>query len=180
VAPRLINDRLDMKAKKIIATAVVGNLAGVGLTYVALIAAPTFFGWWLCYCLFLFFSFPLGWLGVLLSKMLATKGIALLCFWGGVTLNACLWGWTVSRITRAVQRRKMTAQNAFDASAISARIMQLRHDHAVAAHARSHPLYSRKGLVAAARRALTRFAYFSGIGAQHSRSPEHEAPKNSP
>jgi hypothetical protein len=169
-----------MKTNYLISKVAVGNLAGAGVAFIACTAFPWYFLRQLGECCWAVLAFPLGWVGLLVSKQSPNRGIALLCFWGAVIINGYLWGWTVSRITRAVQRQKTTPQNAFDASAISARILQLRHDHAVAAYSRSHHLPSRKGLVAAARRALTRFAYFSGVGGEHSDPAEHEAPKNEP
>ena len=62
----------------------------------------------------------------------------------------------------------------FDASAISPRIEQLRHAHVNAAHARFQHHHTLRGLLVAARRAVTRLDYFRSTESQTSDSAEHE------
>lgn len=169
-----------MKTKNLVALVILGNLAGAALTsFFALTyfpsSPPIRF---LCQCGWVVFAFPLGWVGVVAGKLLASRVMVYLAWGAGAFINACLWGWTAGKINKAIQGR--IGHAGFDASVISPRIAQLRHEHAAAAHARSHPVYSRKGLLAAARRTITRCGYFSNLGAEHPQPAEGGAPKHEP
>ena len=69
---------------------------------------------------------------------------------------------------------RQSPQTGFDASSISPRIEQLRHAHVSAAHARFQHHHTFRGLLMAARRAVTRLDYFRSVEPQTSDSAEHE------
>ena len=69
---------------------------------------------------------------------------------------------------------RQSPHTGFDASAISPRIEQLRHAHVSAAHARFQHHHDLRGLLVAARRAVTRLDYFRSVEPQTSVSAEHE------
>jgi hypothetical protein len=74
-------------------------------------------------------------------------------------LSAELW----HRSYEAAVRRRTEAGNhgtAFEAVDVALRIQRLRCDYVAGLHSRPHPTPHPAGLMAAARRALGRFAYF--------------------
>jgi hypothetical protein len=89
-----------------------------------------------------------------------------------------LWVRVVLRLrAEEVRRRARESQfpgRAFDVSAIAPRIRRVRHDYLEAARGRSRYEYYRAGLLAAARRIVTRFSYFRCERHEHA-IPKHDA-----
>lgn len=154
---------MTVKTKARIGVVALGNLAAEVVTFVGGFANTT--GWDIvkfpCECAWTVLAFPLGWFGFI-GGSFAAKQLLLpyfyLFLWTGVTLNACLWGWVAYRFVRSV--RGQAGHSGFDASTISSRIVEVRHNHIGSAHLRWKPPHARKGLVGAARRAISRCAYF--------------------
>ncbi len=156
-----------MKMIGLIGLVVAGNLAGAALSYYGSLWFAWPFAREICSWLWAMLLFPFGWWGIIENKLLSAPPQAVAVLWGSTFLNAVLWGWAAYKIKRAIQRRNEWAHRPFDASTIYPRIEQLRQHHADAAQARAHPLYSRKGLVEAARQVVAGFAYFSGMQSGH-------------
>jgi hypothetical protein len=151
-----------MKSKQVISAVIFGYLAGFALTF--FVAFTSFSPWRLvnvlCGCCWVVLAFPLGWLGLIAGRFSATTSVSFVCFFGAIALNACVWGWAALGMLRAVQQR--ASYKGLDVSTISSRIVRLRENHPAMAHSRARPLHSRKGLLAAAGRAVRRLAFFVG------------------
>ena len=151
------------KTKLLIFAVALGVIVGQVLTFLGGLANKT--GWDVlqlpCECAWTVLAFPLGWLGLFAPAFDATRSMLpyrYLFLWTGVTLNGLLWAWIVYRIVRSLQFSG--THPPFDATALSRGVTELRQSHVAAAHARSHPPYARKGLLAIATRAVRHCAYF--------------------
>jgi hypothetical protein len=87
-------------------------------------------------------------------------------FWLGVLAALIAYLGVSARLRwRAEEARRRARENespgpAFDASAMTPRIQQVRRNHVAALQARFRPPSCRRQLIAAARRTLTHFSYF--------------------
>jgi hypothetical protein len=73
-------------------------------------------------------------------------------------MNGGLWASIVYLVVRSV--REQGTHRGFDEPTFSLRLTEVRRTHVAAAHARTGSVYARKGLVAAATRAVRRCGYF--------------------
>ena len=169
------HSKLDRRAKAVVAVVASGVLAGQVIAFLGGPANTA--GWDLvrfpCECAWAVLAFPLGWLGWIAPRLVALAAPRLIAsrslvawqycpylfLWTGVLLNACFWGGVVYGVAR--YNRRQGGRHGLDASMFFARLSELRPNHLAAAHARSRPMYARKGLVAVARQAVTRQAYFT-------------------
>ena len=160
-APRAFT--LEVKTKAIIAAVALGVVAGQAVTFFGGLANTS--GWdvvkFPCECAWAVLAFPLGWLGMIATALANNRWLMpypYLFLWTGVILNGALWSWIVYRIV--ILLREQGTNPGFDASAFSVRLREVRQSHVAAAHARSGPVYARKGLVAIASHAICRCGYF--------------------
>jgi hypothetical protein len=154
----------QVKTKSLIAVVAITHLAGQVVTFFGGIANTTGseLAKFPCECAWAVLAFPLGWLGFIGGSFAAKQFLLpffYLFLWTGVTMNSCLWGWIVYGVARVV--RGQCQNHGFDSAAISARVSELRQSHGVIAHARSRPLYARKGFVAMASRSISRCGFFA-------------------
>jgi hypothetical protein len=174
----------DVNTKVLITAVALGDLAGQAVTFLGGLANTT--GWDVaklpCDCAWAVLAFPLGWLGWIAGCFLSASsrmaGMRDACLWAGVTLNACLWGWTVYVLIKRV--RGQGGRDGLDASAISLRIAEVRRSHVVAAHSRWKPPHAREALVAAASRAIRRCGYFFRGEPERWESPKEKHPRDEP
>jgi hypothetical protein len=87
-----------------------GNLAALAAVFLLPNVIPGGRASWFCDHLWQILIFPIGWCGLMLLRVSATKGIALLFLSVGVIANAYSWGWAVSKITKVIQRWKKSTE----------------------------------------------------------------------
>ncbi len=171
------HSKLGVGAKLLIALVVLGNLApallapSVGLGLVNRVPEE----------ILILFAFPLGLVGGFAARHLRASphAVRYLCLWGGLVLNAWLWGWVTYRVIRSV-RGQGGYGSGLDTSTVMPRVAQLRQNHVGRAKARSKPLHFRKGFLAATGRALTKLAYFCRVRPWHDEADDQKAPRTGP